>query len=182
MNEELNRRRAFVAALAAGVVLAAPAAASETVTYNYDALGRLLGAAHVDGPNDGAGSAYAYDPAGNRTQATAGTGVTPPTPPPGNLAPVTVADSASVETCEQVLVNVVANDSDPEGGSVTLVGVTEGGKGEANDAGDTSVHYWAGPDLGQDVLTYTVEDNLGAQETGTLTMTVTLGPDQSCGF
>lgn len=43
------------------------AAAADTVTYTYDALGRLVAVSNTGGPNDGVDSAIAYDPAGNRT-------------------------------------------------------------------------------------------------------------------
>ncbi|APR51330.1 hypothetical protein BRX40_01805 [Sphingomonas koreensis] len=41
--------------------------AGETVTYTYDALGRLVSVSHSGGPNSGVSSGYAYDAAGNRT-------------------------------------------------------------------------------------------------------------------
>ena len=48
--------------------LAVPAAAAgETVTYTYDALGRLTAVSTAGGPNGGAAAATGYDPAGNRT-------------------------------------------------------------------------------------------------------------------
>ncbi len=43
------------------------AAAQETTTYTYDALGRLARVARSGGPASGANSAYSYDAAGNRT-------------------------------------------------------------------------------------------------------------------
>jgi hypothetical protein len=54
--------------LSAGAVLAAPAAAaaSDTVSYSYDALGRLVAIATVGGPNDSMAVSTGYDPAGNR--------------------------------------------------------------------------------------------------------------------
>jgi RHS Repeat len=55
--------------LLVGAVLAAPAAAAagETVTYSYDALGRLTDVAVEGGANAGSAAATRYDPAGNRT-------------------------------------------------------------------------------------------------------------------
>ena len=55
--------------LMAGVGLAAAAAAlaSETVTYSYDARGRLVRAAHAGSVNNGANATYGYDKADNRT-------------------------------------------------------------------------------------------------------------------
>ena len=55
-----------IAILAAGLATGL-AAASETVTYTYDAQGRLVRVEHTDGPNDGVKREYEYDDADNRT-------------------------------------------------------------------------------------------------------------------
>ena len=47
-----------------------PAMAQETTTYSYDALGRVVGVARSGGPANGTNTAYAYDPASNRTNVT----------------------------------------------------------------------------------------------------------------
>ena len=57
----------FCAALA---LLAAPAYASETITYSYDALGRVVAVAHSGSVNNGLNAAYSFDPAANRTAKT----------------------------------------------------------------------------------------------------------------
>ena len=49
---------------------AAPAVASETITYTYDALGRLVAVARTGTVNNGASASYTYDPANNRTNVT----------------------------------------------------------------------------------------------------------------
>lgn len=46
------------------------ASASETVTYSYDALGRLVTTVVSNGPANGVQTTTAYDPAGNRTNQT----------------------------------------------------------------------------------------------------------------
>jgi hypothetical protein len=43
-----------------------PALATETVTYTYDALGRVKKVEHVGGDNDGMKQTFTLDPAGNR--------------------------------------------------------------------------------------------------------------------
>jgi YD repeat-containing protein len=73
-------------------MLASVASASETITYTYDALGRVTAVARNGGPNSGVPTATSYDPAGNRTNYTVGN--TPP-PPPG---PVTFSISATPVT------------------------------------------------------------------------------------
>ena len=57
----------FCAALA---FLAAPAYAAETITYSYDALGRVVAVAHSGSVNNGLNAAYSYDPAANRNAKT----------------------------------------------------------------------------------------------------------------
>jgi len=49
---------------------AVPAAAAETVTYSYDALGRLVSTSSSGSVNNGVAAASAYDAAGNRTNYT----------------------------------------------------------------------------------------------------------------
>lgn len=61
--------RAFV--FTAGLISVATAAsASETITYTYDALGRLVQVARSGTVNNGASAGYTYDPANNRTNVT----------------------------------------------------------------------------------------------------------------
>ena len=62
-------RRIIIIALAAGLVAAtgARAIASETITYTYDAKGRLVKVVHAGSVNNGVVSNYAFDKADNRT-------------------------------------------------------------------------------------------------------------------
>jgi hypothetical protein len=50
------------------LVLHMPVSAVETVTYRYDALGRLVRTGNFGGPQAGVDSVYDYDKAGNRSQ------------------------------------------------------------------------------------------------------------------
>ena len=61
-------KRSRLAALAFAIV-AVPAAAraSDTISYTYDALGRLTATTVSGGPNTGMAVSTGYDPAGNRT-------------------------------------------------------------------------------------------------------------------
>ena len=76
------RARLILAASALGV--AAPAQAGETVSYTYDALGRLTATAGSGTVNAGDSSALTYDPAGTR-RAYNVSGGAGGTPPPGGL-------------------------------------------------------------------------------------------------
>lgn len=72
-----------MAALAAASLVPAPALASDTVNFTYDALGRLIAVATAGGPNDGMSVSTGYDRAGNRSNySVTGTGNSPP---PGAL-------------------------------------------------------------------------------------------------
>lgn len=54
--------------------------AAETVTYKYDALGRLIQTTKSGGPANGQQTKTKYDPAGNRTcHSTTGVGAVPGT-------------------------------------------------------------------------------------------------------
>ena len=64
----LNHHRFVGLAIAATIAASSPAAAQETKTYTYDALGRLVVVQKSGGPNDQTTSTYDYDKAGNRTQ------------------------------------------------------------------------------------------------------------------
>lgn len=52
---------------AVGVVGAVPAHASETITYTYDAKGRLIKVVHSGTVNNGVQTDYTHDKADNRT-------------------------------------------------------------------------------------------------------------------
>jgi hypothetical protein len=62
-------RRILILAL----LLPGPASAAETVTYNYDALGRLVKTLRSGSVNNGVSACYAYDEAANRSNVTAAT-------------------------------------------------------------------------------------------------------------
>jgi len=55
---------------ALSVVLVMASAASETQTYSYDALGRLISTSTSGGPNTGTATSATFDPAGNRSNYT----------------------------------------------------------------------------------------------------------------
>ena len=56
-----------VAIVSAAFVFTTAADASETSTYKYDALGRLVEATTTGGPSSGTNTAVVYDKAGNRS-------------------------------------------------------------------------------------------------------------------
>src|SRR5688572_7265811 len=54
----------------AGFALAAAAQAGETITYDYDELGRLEKVSRAGSVNGGVEARYGYDPADNRSEVT----------------------------------------------------------------------------------------------------------------
>lgn len=70
------REKVLLAAVAVGI--AAAAIAGETITYTYDARGRLVKVERSGGVNNNVSANYSYDKADNRTNVN----VISPNPPP----------------------------------------------------------------------------------------------------
>jgi hypothetical protein len=71
----MSRKRASVftrlfTAVASASLIAAPVVAGETLTYGYDALGRLIKVSRSGTVNNNASECYAYDAASNRSNVT----------------------------------------------------------------------------------------------------------------
>jgi len=92
---------------------------------------------------------------------------------PPNTPPVAVDDSATVaEDSGANTIDVLANDSDPDGDTLTITGVTQGAHGSVTNNG-TSVAYTPAHDFaGGDSFTYTVSDGHGNSATATVHVTV----------
>jgi CSLREA domain-containing protein len=91
---------------------------------------------------------------------------------PVNDPPVAVDDAASTAEDAAVGVDVLANDSDVDGDSLTVESVTQGAHGSVTTDGAT-VTYTPDPDWsGTDTFSYTVTDGT-ATDIGTVTVTVT---------
>jgi large repetitive protein len=92
---------------------------------------------------------------------------------PGNDAPVAVDDSISTaeETAGQV--DVLPNDTDLEGDSLSVTGSTNGAHGTASCDATTCTYTPALNYTGADTFTYTVSDGNGGTDTGSVSVTVT---------
>jgi uncharacterized protein RhaS with RHS repeats len=73
-------RKLIIFAAGAAASIATPAAANETITYSYDAQGRLVEVERAGTVNNGVDTTYQYDDADNRTSKTT-TGSPNPGPP-----------------------------------------------------------------------------------------------------
>ena len=189
--------------------LPAIAAATETVVYAYDALGRLTGSATTGTVNGGVQTSTSFDPAGNRAgysvSGVGGVGTSPPSPPPPppsppspsppppppppspppptNQPPVAVADASLSVICNsQGVRNVLINDTDPEGDLPLSFAIT-GGTGESFvlKEGAQSIRFYAPETRGANYsVAYTVTDSRGASTNASLTLIVT-GTLNQCG-
>ena len=75
----MNRTARFCALAAVGAAIVATAAwAAETISYTYDARGRLVKVVRTGTVNNNVKAEYSYDKAENRTNVN----VTSPNPPP----------------------------------------------------------------------------------------------------
>lgn len=93
-----------------------------------------------------------------------------------NQPPVANADGASVGSCGSIVVNVVANDTDPDGNyPLHLTAIVSATAGAASVASSTSIFFEAPQGPAGSVVTYTVADSLGATANGTLTVSVRSG-------
>ncbi|HYG29067.1 MAG TPA: hypothetical protein VD887_02515 [Allosphingosinicella sp.] len=175
----LGKAAYLVGAAVGAFVLSEAAQASETIVYTYDALGRLVAVSTSGGPNNGLNVSTCYDRAGNRAAYAVATGSPPPacpppsSPPPPNQPPVTVADTDSAPKCASRMVQVTANDTDPEGNYPLAVTAVNQPWAEPGSGG--FVEFEAPSVNGTYVITYTVADTLGASSNGTLTVTVSGG-------
>jgi immune inhibitor A len=96
-----------------------------------------------------------------------------------NRAPTAMADSATTQEDEAVTVNVVANDTDPDGDPLALTGVTQPANGSAAaNPGGTVTYTPRSGFVGTDTFSYTVSDGRGGTSTASVTITVTEAPNK----
>jgi hypothetical protein len=100
---------------------------------------------------------------------------------PINDAPIATDDTFSVEGNAEIPLDVLANDSDVEGESLTLDSVAYTGTGSVSVV-NNKVSYKAKKGFnGQEQFTYTVKDDSGATASGNITVNVTKNDDSSGG-
>lgn len=93
---------------------------------------------------------------------------------PANQPPVAVTDTLSMGTCQSRTINVLANDTDPEGNlPLALVSISHiDGMGNASIFGTTSIRFQSFGGAGPAGVTYIVRDSLGATSTGQLDIVI----------
>ena len=89
-------------------------------------------------------------------------------------------DTGTTPTDTPVTVNVLENDTDPNGDPLTVTDITEPGNGTVTDNGDGTVTYTPDPGFsGPDTFTYTVCDDNGNCDTAAVTVTVENAPPEA---
>jgi hypothetical protein len=90
-----------------------------------------------------------------------------------DAAPTANNDSATTDEDTPVNVNVLANDTEPDGDTLNVVAVTQGTNGAVSVNPDKSVRYAPALNFfGSDSFTYTIDDGHGGQSTATVNVTV----------
>jgi outer membrane protein OmpA-like peptidoglycan-associated protein len=178
----------------------APVAANDAFTVNADAAGVLLDVLANDADPDGdalriisvtapvhgaataSGTKVAYTPqAGyigpdsftytiadaSGATSTASVAVTVVKP---NHAPVATDDFAVAGFNQPVTIDVLANDSDPDGDALTLTSFTQPANGTVTRSGDKLVYLSKLNYIGLDRFTYTVSDGKGGTATAAVTV------------
>lgn len=96
---------------------------------------------------------------------------------PVNDAPVAKADKASTEAGKAVVLNVLANDTDVDGDTLSVASVTQGKNGAVVKNADGTVTYTPKAGFsGTDTFTYVADDGNGGKATATATVTVAADP------
>jgi hypothetical protein len=92
---------------------------------------------------------------------------------PVDHAPVAVSDAASTTQNSPVTISVLANDSDPDGDSLTVTAKTDGAKGSAAINPNQTITYTPmAAACGTDSFTYTVGDGRGKTATATVSVNI----------
>ncbi|MFC1980298.1 S8 family serine peptidase [Chloroflexota bacterium] len=94
-------------------------------------------------------------------------------PPPDNLSPVAQDDAATTDEDVAVIIDVLANDSDPDLDPLDVTAVSDPAHGTAAINFDDTVTYT--PDAGYngpDAFTYTISDGQGGTDTANVSVTV----------
>jgi hypothetical protein len=97
----------------------------------------------------------------------------PPDPTSQNRPPLAADDSVSTPRDMAVVIEVLANDTDPDGDELALGPVGSAAHGAATAQADGSIHYVPSSGFeGSDTFSYTVSDGLGGTDTAQVMITV----------
>jgi len=89
-----------------------------------------------------------------------------------NDSPVAASDSPTTPEDTAATINVLTNDSDVDGDTLTVTGVTQGAHGTVAFTGTNATYMPAANYNGGDSFTYTISDGHGGSATASVSMTV----------
>ncbi|WP_053394641.1 Ig-like domain-containing protein [Vibrio nereis] len=96
-----------------------------------------------------------------------------------NTSPVAVNDAITLSSKNAMLINVLANDSDPEGDTLSIVSVTQGAKGSVQITADGQLLYTPAKSFkNSDTFTYSISDG---DKTATATVSISMSGSESGG-
>ncbi|WP_440878571.1 Ig-like domain-containing protein [Vibrio natriegens] len=100
-----------------------------------------------------------------------------------NSAPIALDDTITLAAKDPVVINVLVNDSDPEGDILTVISVTQGAKGTVQISGDGQLIYTPAKNFkGSDSFSYTISDgDLTASASVNIGMTSSSGTESNKG-
>ncbi|WP_299842560.1 Ig-like domain-containing protein [uncultured Roseovarius sp.] len=91
----------------------------------------------------------------------------------GGLAPEAENDAASGDEDTAIIIDVLGNDSDPDGDPLSVTEASDGANGTTSINPDGTITYTPDPDFnGEDTFSYTISDGDGGTDTATVTVTV----------
>ena len=101
-----------------------------------------------------------------------------PSPTPGGSPPVAVDDTVSTPENTSIVINVLDNDSDPDGDTLVIESVTEvsspfKGTLQISGGGTTVTYAPKSNDTGTYTFSYTISDGNGGTDTAMVTVVVT---------
>ena len=90
-----------------------------------------------------------------------------------HFSPVANNDAATIDFETPTIINVVANDTDPQSSTFTVVSNTAATSGALVDNGDGTITYTPNANFsGTDSFTYTIQNSFGLNATATVNLTV----------
>jgi hypothetical protein len=91
---------------------------------------------------------------------------------PANQSPIAQADSATTPAAIAITVNVLANDADPDGDTLTIQSFTQPAHGTVSQVAGGLRYISAGGYAGADSFNYSISDGRGGTATATVSLTV----------
>jgi hypothetical protein len=93
-----------------------------------------------------------------------------------NAAPIANDDTATVSIFGSLTIDVLANDTDADGDTITITSIDSVSGGTA-EIQDNKIDYSAGSVIGEYILDYTIQDEYGKTDSATVIISVTAMPD-----